>query len=1153
LADSLIEGWFGSLRRRVRHEIKTHARENAAIRHSRYSYLQRVLRWAIGGRSLQSFLATYLVIDALFVAAEVTVNTHFPSCLPGWTSPELKSILKDIGSYFIAAQVGILGIVSVAIGIVTLIAQRDDRSSTNTDVRLYYMESLAYEVVLSGVALLIILTTQLMWPVQFAIHRLHLGGPDLIFKVGLTAFHLIWLLLNLCVFTQFVLTTLRFVEPKARERLRERYTANVIVPRDLSLRLSRTLYLMAAKQLIPKTDAKTEPSITLGYGLMDDGEVEISNLFTHRSALEDVWLRPLRFVLRRWAERSERGRTEPPNLRNSLLGTDIRLAITLSFDSRMEGLTEWCLRRRGVPLQRWEKYVIRQCFRFRRVGNDEDDLPTPGMFLEELADKIIGQVDRSAITGFKGAMDELIRYHRFLLDVQDTRTDDGTPINLAEVGGFFEAPYQEWIRQYRRVFERACGKIGAEPYFIQALSHIIIRLLPPNAVGVSAAVVVSLLDLGIHEVIFLEAWVTRRTTVDVQSGESAQPRLELAGSDRRAYDQVVADFVGAWENVLRISDSLYDSKAKQRRPASEQWNALGKSWPFLQRHLRNTAYFLASAVWNEDRIGADRYRDSLLRWIDTLRLGADADFQVKYRLLLTPDLISTNWEQVETRLVPYLTAPWPQPPGPHALFGVLMRAAVDDVINIVAVVTLAWFLNDQQSTDIGAETAALLLRRQVIEGEGSRFTVSSTSQQTAFRSLASLIVRAALTDQLANQKYGASLDELVRFLNGMTERRVVPGRVYSSWGWNGLDSVRPHLLTLLAAHLPAQGDDGLVAWIREIAANENLFAEWDTQLRRITLSLDAYIRALDDGSNERLFERGIRVFVPTADVARARHRLRAIFSEAVAAIQDERTKRLRQRPVDPANLAALRDLLTSSLSPDVRCFVGFHIRKRQAQVTDVTQFRVTSIDKGDLVTPPMSWGNLKDLNKVIVESFREGLAQHVWAQFSQRQRDLVHVDSSDYPSAYFDAVASHVGRVGSRPTLLVPYNRIGNTVSHWSYGLTTDKPEHLQFKRLKGRESGGGIGYLGTVNGTDIFTTPGDEDRSYLFSALMLRSVTYNRVTPSAYVDVIFEEGEDPWRGAIVIRFSQSLKWSDDPVVELVLDDPDEDTDEASPRPIQRQ
>lgn len=1144
MADGLIEGWLGSVRRRVRSEIKAHVRKNASIRGSRYSFLQRGLRATIAGRSLPSFLAAYLTIDILLVAAEAAANSRFPAFLPGWTSPEMKGLLKDIASYLLTAQAAILGIVSVAIGIVTLIAQRDDRSSTNTDVRLYYMESLAYEVVLSGVALLIVLSTQLFWPIQFAAHRLHLGGPDLIFKVGLTALHLIWLLLNFSVFTQFVLTTLRFVEPKARERLRERYTANVIVPRDLSLRLLRMFYNMANQQLIPQTDKKAAPSVTLGWGILDDGNVELSTLFKHRSTLTDVWLRPLRFVLRRWVERSEKARTHPPAACENPFGPNIRLDIALSFDSRIEGLSEWCLRRGGVPLLGWEKYVVRQCFRFRSVGSDDDDLPTPGMFLEELADKIIGQIERLAVTGFKGAMDELLRYHRFLLDVQDTRMEDGTPINLAEVGGFLEAPHQEWIGQYRRIFERACEKIRSEPYFVQALSHAIMRLLPTDATTASAAVVSSLLDLGIHEVIFLESWVTRRTTVDVHTGESAQPRLELAGSDRRAYDQVIVDFIGAWENVLRISDRLYDSKAKQQRPASQQWHALGKSWPFLQRHLRNTAYFLASAVWNEDRIGADRYRDSLVRWAETLRLGVNADFRIKHSSLLTPDLISTNWEQVETRLAPYLGAPWPQSPGPDAIFGTLIRTAVDDVINVVAAVTLAWFMNEQQSTDIGGQTAALLLRRQVIEGEGSRFTVSSTPRQTPFRCLASLIVRAALTDQFASHQYGATLDGLVQFLNGMSERRVVPGRVYSSWGWSGLDSIRLHLLAMLAAHLPAQGNDGFVAWMREIAANEDLFSSDDEQLRRITTSLDAYLRALDDGMDERLFERGVRLLAPAADAAQARERLKTILSEAVTAINDERAKRLRARPLDPVKITALRDLLAGSLSPELFCFAGFHIRKRQAQVTKVAEFRIKGVDKGELVTPPMSWVSSNDTNKVIAGAFRQTLTQYVWAEFSQRPREVVHIDSSSYPGGYFDMVASHADRVGPRPTLLVPYDPIGNTVSQWTYGLT-DKPDNIRVKRRKEREGGGGTGYLGTIDGTDIFTA-GDieKDRSGLYSALMLKSVTYNRVTPSAYLDVIFEEGEDPWKGTILVRFAQSMTWSEDPVIELVLDGFDGDVDE---------
>jgi hypothetical protein len=91
-------------------------------RHARYSFFQRAARFLIVGRSLPTFLAAYLLLDLALVGAEIVFNFYFPRALPGWTPPEIKSPLKDIASYLIAAQVGILGIVSVAIGIVTLIS-----------------------------------------------------------------------------------------------------------------------------------------------------------------------------------------------------------------------------------------------------------------------------------------------------------------------------------------------------------------------------------------------------------------------------------------------------------------------------------------------------------------------------------------------------------------------------------------------------------------------------------------------------------------------------------------------------------------------------------------------------------------------------------------------------------------------------------------------------------------------------------------------------------------------------------------------------------------------------------------------------------------------------------------------------------------------
>jgi hypothetical protein len=84
------------------------------------------------------------------------------------------------------------------------------------------------------------------------------------------------------------------------------------------------------------------------------------------------------------------------------------------------------------------------------------DLPTPDAILEELADKAAAQIDRLAPVAFDGALRELIRYHKFLLALNASRTPDGAAFNYAEVAGAaWYPPHREWIRQYRRLFERA--------------------------------------------------------------------------------------------------------------------------------------------------------------------------------------------------------------------------------------------------------------------------------------------------------------------------------------------------------------------------------------------------------------------------------------------------------------------------------------------------------------------------------------------------------------------------------------------------------------------------------------------------------------------------------------------------------------------------
>ena len=81
-------------------------------------------------------------------------------------------------------------------------------------------------------ALLLVLCVQIFWPLDYAIRASGHDQAELVVKLVLTGLHLLWLAINIGAFAQFFAMSLRFVEPKARENMREQYTANVIVPVD---------------------------------------------------------------------------------------------------------------------------------------------------------------------------------------------------------------------------------------------------------------------------------------------------------------------------------------------------------------------------------------------------------------------------------------------------------------------------------------------------------------------------------------------------------------------------------------------------------------------------------------------------------------------------------------------------------------------------------------------------------------------------------------------------------------------------------------------------------------------------------------------------------------------------------------------------------
>lgn len=367
-------GWTGSINKLVRLEVREHFRENLVARRVRYRFVHRLLKCFFSIGTFGRFIGLYILLNFAFVLAEGVIATCCPDCVSNWiwnTSEQaIKEFLRNVASYLVTAQVGVLGVISIALALVTLIAQRENSS---TDVKVYYHESFAFEVVASSIALLAVLVTQLFWPAQTLLYWLGLGVDTPVFEIGLLGFHLYWLLLNLTGLAHFISTTFGFVQQSEREFLRNRYTANVIQPLEMTKRLREQVYALASEELAGDDEVSKSEKSSAAFGL-DFGapyEIEVASVFSHPTSLHDVHMNWVRWVLRRWAARSADAATKTSETPyNGGRPQTPMIWFTPHLDRALDGNQGWCRRRGGVPLTPIEKFVLRRAFSFRKTDED---------------------------------------------------------------------------------------------------------------------------------------------------------------------------------------------------------------------------------------------------------------------------------------------------------------------------------------------------------------------------------------------------------------------------------------------------------------------------------------------------------------------------------------------------------------------------------------------------------------------------------------------------------------------------------------------------------------------------------------------------------------------------------------------------------------
>ena len=744
---------------------------------------------------------------------------------------------------------------------------------------------------------------------------------------------------------------------------------------------------------------------------------------------------------------------------------------------------------------------------------------------------MVNQIDAGSPNGFDDALKEAVDFHSFVLEAQNARDERGLLVNLAQLNdGPFKRPDFEWLREYRRAYRAAINKMTSDGWFVHGMSRLVIRLWPRDPEAYPSSVLQNILDLGRHQVVLFEAWVTKRAVIAAPGADAP----DLAGSDLRAYEDALIHFATSWETLEQLILSSYGLRRSGRAAEEAYWKASAASWPLLQTHMRNTAYFLAAAVWNEDLAGSDRFRDLLVRWIQPFYTELRNHHPFRDALMVTPDLLRAKWPDAQAAAIRTLMYPQ-QPPGAKPVFGIVLREAYYDGLAITGTVLLHWFATKQQPSLATAHTAMLVLRRETLPDSGNTLLDQGAVAKSVFRLVFDLLIREALHSRFDEVKYSAYLEGLIQLLNEMATPRMIPGRIYGGFVLGGFQTLTPELLAILAGNLPSNGDGGASDLIQRLLDDHPEF-QADTTLHDFGDQFGRCAAALDGDPDQR-FTVTVECFVTDPDLGTLRSRLKAIFDGVVTVIAERRLQRIQEAPLDEARLKAVRDAVQSALLAKTRPGGAFPpiMVSRTDRALEARETTSREMDRGSFTRPEMSGITFDELPPIFIEWAQNFFRHTMWYELKQRPKAIEKFDVQLGVAALLNRVQdiARDPNLGDELILLVPHNPFGEAIYMTVYGFPTESLASFGLTREAGADSGVGCTYVGTLGKIHIYSWQ-STNAGVLCSRTLLRAARFGRVHD---LDAIFDfelyNSGDPTKSMVRMWLAAEFEWEDQLVIEF--------------------
>ena len=751
------------------------------------------------------------------------------------------------------------------------------------------------------------------------------------------------------------------------------------------------------------------------------------------------------------------------------------------------------------------------------------NVPTTESMMEELADRVLDEMNRLAITGFKSSLEEMINFHKFLIAAHE---DDYTE-NFSDGD---RSKYRKWNNEYARIIEQAAKLMSSDYEFIKKLCYVPLRLLPDNHKSIPHDSVIDTISLPQYLLWKVEEWVNskridtphdNKSTETDKNTKTEKNEIEyfLSATDGKSYEKVLNDMIYCWESILINAEFFYClDKATESSPEI-YWSYFISSWSFLETHLRNTCYMLATCVWNNDFIGTKDFASTLLRWQQnaTINLHKHHDL-LRTSHLITTDIIKEDLQETQKLASHYKTINGDPIPLP-ALRLQIINNTHRDAILITSGLIVKWHLEKLLQNNLPIHTAKGLLDGTLI-GTGSTFQ----NPQHNFSSFMESLIRIFSTGKLAeNHKHKGMLDNWVNKLDEMTERRVINGRVFMPSTSRHCEDLIPSW-TLCALALYSE-EPTLANQFQSIFDNfmesDYHFPNGDVSVISIQKDLESMSISLNQ-IDDKYIEEFISIFSPkisTSDIKK--EGLKKFLEELVNKIKNIRLKHIKEKPIDEKKLEKYRNALVSQLleydQTTNNTFKNFKTSKSSTSFKNKFVLPPREIDKTNLVTPSMGYKST-----LCTYPYDQFLRKEILNDFFTKIRCVV----TCHNKKSFWASIKEQSRNIRNPALF-----IGNWLDHQTmWDFKQNDPFNIGGSYKGNNEDIWTIGKLKFIREQRLENTDGiadiSQNKAILFSLDSLKEIIFHEIDKKDIVKVTYEQYEDdPWKGKLLFEYSPEFIW----------------------------